>query len=157
MGFKSFYVREKKKKQQSDEISGKPRNGTKVDFNKDGSIKSITTDKGKVINLKQKFGFYIGHVGDNRDFNRRASGAYIFRPKKQTPDFLSPSASPKPQIHSGPLLDEVQVSFGSFVSQSVRIYHDESGDVEFDWVVGPIPVNDQNGKVWFFGSTVDSA
>ena len=159
MGFKSFYARERaKKKEMSKEFAtiflGKAQHGPNVEFNRDGSIKSITTSKGKVFNLTQRFAYYIGH---KHQLDHRASGAYVFRPEKQIPEFFDLNHKQKPSVHSGAILDEIQVSYGPYVGQSVRIYHDGTGDVEFDWVVGPIPVEDQKAKVFLHAYSFNRA
>lgn len=46
----------------------------------------------------------------------------------------------------GPLLSEVHQVFSDWSSQIIRHYYDEPEVVEFEWLVGPIPVQDGNGK-----------
>ena len=88
--------------------------------------------------------YYRAHRGDNSEFAKRASGAYIFRPETDTPvSFGSPNET---VVTEGPVVDEVIRTFeDSWVTQVVRVYHQEDM-VEVDWLVGPIPVNDQVGK-----------
>jgi hypothetical protein len=40
---------------------------------------------------------------------------------------------------SGDVVDEIHQTFSSWVSQVVRIYKQEN-HVEFEWLVGPIPI-----------------
>jgi lysosomal alpha-mannosidase len=42
-------------------------------------------------------------------------------------------------IFSGDIVDEIHQTFSSWVSQVVRIYKQEN-HVEFEWLVGPIPI-----------------
>lgn len=87
--------------------------------------------------------YYKGHRGNNSEFEFRASGAYIFRPDGDTAISLG---SPTETTISGPVYDELIRSYpGSWVTQSVRLYHDVNW-LEVAWNVGPIPVNDGEGK-----------
>ena len=45
----------------------------------------------------------------------------------------------KENIFSGDVVDEIHQTFSSWISQVVRIYKQEN-HVEFEWLVGPIPV-----------------
>jgi lysosomal alpha-mannosidase len=42
-------------------------------------------------------------------------------------------------IFSGDIVDEIHQTFSSWISQVVRIYKQEN-HVEFEWLVGPIPI-----------------
>lgn len=56
------------------------------------------------------------------------------------------AAKPNPVMYKGPLVEEIHQDFeSSFVSQVVRVYKGDA-DVEFEWLVGPIPVGDRVGK-----------
>lgn len=44
---------------------------------------------------------------------------------------------------AGPLVQEVHQYYDSWVTQVIRIYRGQE-HVEFDWVVGPIPVKYSN-------------
>ena len=54
---------------------------------------------------------------------------------------------PRLSVLRGPLCDEVQQVFASWVTQTVRVCHD-TPDPWFDleWIVGPIPIDDGFGK-----------
>jgi lysosomal alpha-mannosidase len=45
----------------------------------------------------------------------------------------------KGNIFSGDIVDEIHQTFSSWISQVVRIYKQEN-HVEFEWLVGPIPI-----------------
>jgi len=45
----------------------------------------------------------------------------------------------KQNTFSGDIVDEIHQTFSSWVSQVVRIYKQEN-HVEFEWLVGPIPI-----------------
>ena len=108
-----------------------------------GNVRKIQTGK-QVVNLVQNFGFYESHVGNNMDFNSRASGAYIFRPVKQTPTPIPAKAAAK--MYKGPLVQEVHQDAAPFASQIVRLYAGSDTNIEFNFVVGPIPIKDGKGK-----------
>ena len=97
------------------------------------------------FNVAQEFMYYPAAQGDNYPAEERASGAYIFRPNATMPtSFPAPSS---PVVHDGPIVQEVQEEFNSWVTQIKRIYKDETAfDVEIEWLVGPIPVEDGLGK-----------
>jgi lysosomal alpha-mannosidase len=45
----------------------------------------------------------------------------------------------KENTFSGDIVDEIHQTFSSWISQVVRIYKQEN-HVEFEWLVGPIPI-----------------
>lgn len=92
---------------------------------------------GKTLNVRQELMHYYGANGDNLSFDKRASGAYIFRP---SPDFdgavpFGPGANVT--VFKGDILDEVHQEFSSWAKQVVRVYKN-APYIEFDWLVGPI-------------------
>ncbi len=150
MGFKSFYV-EKVAKWEAAQLSTVTRGRKRMIISNDlvaistdkaGRVKSIATG-GQVVELGVALGYYEGHKGHNKVFNDRASGAYIFRPTKQTPTILDFTKASKIQ---GPLVEEIHLSCsGGFASMVIRLY-EGSPDIEVEWLVGPIPVSDGVGK-----------
>lgn len=93
-----------------------------------GLVKSVL--RGNVeIPLQQNFYYYLGMAGDNSKFEKRASGAYIFRPNTTSPSGRR-SDQPSPitervfsyQVYEGTILDEpVVVSIHSIhYLQSIR-------------------------------------
>ncbi|KAG5331257.1 MA2B1 mannosidase, partial [Acromyrmex charruanus] len=95
------------------------------------------------MNVVQSFHYYIGAEGNNENFINRSSGAYIFRPKELSARNFAYSGSYK--IYKGPVVQELHHTINDWVSQVVRIYSEEQ-HIEFDWLVGPIPVKDKIGK-----------
>ncbi|CAL8126674.1 unnamed protein product [Orchesella dallaii] len=110
-----------------------------------GMLKSVI--KGSVeVPVQQNFYFYLGMAGDNSKFEKRASGAYIFRPN-------TTESQPSPitervfsyQVYKGSHVTEVHQVFTEWISQVIRLY-DKTDLVEFEWMIGPVPVEDNYGK-----------
>ncbi|XP_064458044.1 lysosomal alpha-mannosidase-like isoform X2 [Ornithodoros turicata] len=97
------------------------------------------------VNVKQSFYYYKGMAGDNENFDRRASGAYIFRPNGTEPIPVGQKVELDVSEASGSLVKEVRQTFSDWLTQVIRVYEDEDF-VEFDWVVGSIPIGDGIGK-----------
>lgn len=110
-------------------------------FSADGLLESITAD-GFTSDLSQTFIYYNGAAGNNEIFVNRSSGAYIFRPNG-TEHVVASKASL--ELVNGVHVVEVRQTFSSWVSQVIRLYR-EDNYVEFEWLIGPIPVEDNVGK-----------
>lgn len=121
------------------------------------------------MNFVQSFHYYEGAEGDNKVFANRSSGAYIFRPKNTSVTNFAYNGSYhiykgivvalflleicifaglhknihlhqyKPLSWLGPVVEELHQTINEWVSQVVRVYPGEE-HIEFDWLVGPIPV-----------------
>ncbi|KAJ6646687.1 Lysosomal alpha-mannosidase [Pseudolycoriella hygida] len=114
-----------------------------VTFDVNGLLSEISVD-GVSSKLSQNFLFYKGFAGNNREYKNRSSGAYIFRPKPdETVEIVGTDVSL--EVVRGVLVDEVHQIFNEWISQVVRIYKTEKY-VEFEWMVGPIPIDDDVGK-----------
>lgn len=109
---------------------------------KSAMLEQITVE-GKSHKLEQEFLFYKGASGTNYNYAQRSSGAYIFRPNG-TETTLSKNV--QISVVRGDIVDEVHQVFNEWISQIVRIYHDNTSAVEFEWMVGPIPIKDVVGK-----------
>lgn len=114
-----------------------------ISFDVNGLLSEITVD-GATSRLSQNFLFYKGAVGDNEKFENRSSGAYIFRPDPKAKETLITKEAKIEVVH-GEQVDEVHQVFSDWVSQVVRVYKTERF-VEFEWLVGPIPIGDNVGK-----------
>ena len=157
MGFKSFYVSKNPGFAQDQEILGDnlPASGrqTKTILGYDDTFKIVLNHKnGKISHviqnnqiqsLEQSFGYYEGHPGNNSQFEFRASGAYIFRPLTQTPKLFI--QRPNVTVYQGPISMEIHQEFTPYISQVSRVYKG-SQDIEFEWLVGEIPIGDDIGK-----------
>ena len=104
-----------------------------------------TPGSGFYDEINQDFGWYEGHAGHNLWPTDRASGAYIFRPTTQSPQYFNDSWG-YAEVFKGPIVQEVhQYSEPGWVNQVIRVYPTDP-DVEFEWLVGPIPISDGIGK-----------
>lgn len=110
---------------------------------KSGLLKMIQRVDGSNLTINQSFYWYRGMNGDNSAFEKRASGAYIFRPNGTLPISLGDNTTCA--FINGSLVQEIQQTFTPWLSQSIRLYKGFD-NVEFKWVVGPIPFEDKIGK-----------
>lgn len=113
-----------------------------VTFDIKGFLSEITID-GVKSSLIQKFVIYKGASGNNQGANR-SSGAYIFRPDPNKDEEIVGQEIGL-EVFRGDLVDEVHQVFNNWISQVVRIYKKEKL-VEFEWLVGPIPIDDSVGR-----------
>lgn len=114
-----------------------------ISFDVNGLLSEITVD-GETSKLSQNFVFYKGAVGDNENFENRSSGAYIFRPDPKSKEKLITKEATI-EVVRGEQVDEVHQVFNEWISQVVRVYKTENF-VEFEWLVGPVPIDDNVGK-----------
>ncbi|XP_017876463.1 lysosomal alpha-mannosidase isoform X1 [Ceratina calcarata] len=156
LGYKSYSI--KKEPKVTDQIAVKENSiGNEfytVTVNKNGQI-SVEWKKEK-MNLVQSFHYYEGMEGNNEVAQNRSSGAYIFRPNGVSArNFQLPGSY---EIFKGPLVEEIHQYVAGWIHQVIRVYRGKEY-VEFDWLVGPIPVEDKIGKevVTRYSSNLDSA
>ena len=99
------------------------------------------------IDFTQQYYYYTGY-----DTGNRPSGAYVFRPNEVFPIPIGePTAS---KTFNGALFHEIHQTFfqqsdNKHVSQVIRIPRQNTTslyDVEIEWMVGPIPIEDNQGK-----------
>ena len=115
-----------------------------VMFDKNGKLNAIQLKNGKTVELKQNFLYYKSMAGNNTRPELRASGAYVFRPDGQTPlPFNQTNIESK--IISTSVATEVHQKINSFISQVIRV-NTKQDFIEFDFIVGPLPVDDKIGK-----------
>ncbi|KAH8389461.1 hypothetical protein KR200_005988, partial [Drosophila serrata] len=106
-----------------------------------GGLKTIEMN-GVRENIQQHFGVYKGFQGTNSEAKNRSSGAYIFRPDGDI-EILNDKVLLN--FYNGTRVKEVHQHWSDSISQVVRIYEDVNR-VEFEWLVGPIPIDDVAGK-----------
>ncbi|ONM26652.1 putative alpha-mannosidase [Zea mays] len=114
----------------------------KLQYNEAGKLSLYSDSKTMVqANFEQKYKYYIGQDGNGSD--PQASGAYIFRPNGTVP--ISTDGQVSLTVLRGPILDEVHQQINSWIFQITRLYK-EKDFLETEFIVGPIPVDDGNGK-----------
>eukprot|EP01018_Ginkgo_biloba_P031211 Gb_14161 [translate_table: standard] len=115
--------------------------------NSTGELKQIRDhEHGVDLPIQQSFCWYNASDGNTDERRYQASGAYVFRPNSSSCFPLGDSS--EQVIHSirqGDIVSEVHQQFSPWVSQVVRLYKNAE-DVEIDFLVGPIPVDDNLGK-----------
>ncbi|KAM6583976.1 hypothetical protein CsatB_010978 [Cannabis sativa] len=90
--------------------------------------------------VEQSFGYYSG---DDGSVDMQASGAYIFRPNLTYP--IRYEKKVPLTVFRGPILDEVHQRINSWIYQITRVFKRKE-HVEFEFAIGPIPINDGIGK-----------
>lgn len=101
--------------------------------NATGYLESIKI-KNETLEVHQELMYYSGSNGDGRP-----SGAYIFRPAKDTPEAISFGDTVEVKVYRGEIFDEVHQTFSNWTQQVIRVYK-EVEYIEFDWIVGPIDI-----------------
>ncbi|XP_049819511.1 lysosomal alpha-mannosidase-like isoform X2 [Aethina tumida] len=104
-----------------------------------GLLSSVTI-QGKTVEITQEFLYYESAESGIW------SGAYLFRPKvNTTAKSLSESVKIK-SVRSTDNVDEVVQVFNDYITQIIRVYKNvEHSYIEFDWLVGPLPIGEQAG------------
>ncbi|XP_023343097.1 lysosomal alpha-mannosidase, partial [Eurytemora carolleeae] len=115
----------------------------KVYLSENGNIENIKVED-QDINMKQSFEWYEPAVGDNSEYTRRASGAYIFRPNGTKTILVGDPTSAT--LLKGSLVQEIHQVYSPWLSQVIRVYKDSSS-LEFEWMVGPIPIEDGGKEI----------
>ncbi|KAH8419560.1 hypothetical protein KR222_006062 [Zaprionus bogoriensis] len=112
-----------------------------VFLNSTGRLRRIEMN-GVSDEVEQFFAIYKGARGDNGASERRSSGAYIFRPDGE---IIELEDKIELTVYDGDRVKEVHQNFNEWISQVVRIYEGVNR-VEFEWLIGPIPNNDDTGR-----------
>lgn len=107
--------------------------GIVIDGN-NGFIKQLQLTNGENIPFVQSFWYYQATGAYNGE---KPSGAYAFNPAHKNPYIVNTKASYK--IFRGSLVDEVHQVFADWCTQVIRL-HKNYNYVEFDWIIGPIPL-----------------
>jgi lysosomal alpha-mannosidase len=118
-------------------------------FDSSGNLNNIqnTNDPNVKVasGLKQHFCIYDSMPGNNTGENFKAvqaSGAYVFRPRFNTPKCLNVL---KFTVTRRAQFDEIHQVYNDWISQTIRLYKG-TRNAEFQWQVGPIDVSDGFGK-----------
>ncbi|GLJ52491.1 hypothetical protein SUGI_1116890 [Cryptomeria japonica] len=115
--------------------------------NSTGLLKQIRNYEDEVsIPMQQSFCWYNGSDGNTGEKRIQASGAYVFRPNSSSCFHLGNTSEQAIQsVMQGDIVTEIYQQFSPWVSQVVRLYKN-ADDVEIDFLVGPIPIDDNLGK-----------
>ncbi|XP_054161157.1 lysosomal alpha-mannosidase-like [Oppia nitens] len=118
--------------------------GFTLEINKtNGALHTITLANGQSYRLTQSFKWYKSRQYGTE---KHLSGSYDFCPDGEARDYQE-SQQTLISTTKGNGMDELNQQFGDYIHQTVRTYSD-SQFIEFDWTVGPIPVDggDSLGK-----------
>uniref|UniRef100_A0A6V7QUP3 Alpha-mannosidase n=1 Tax=Ananas comosus var. bracteatus TaxID=296719 RepID=A0A6V7QUP3_ANACO len=115
----------------------------KLQFDTDEGSQFHYFNSRKLVNtsIKQSYIYYSGNDGSGSD--PQASGAYIFRPDGTVP--ITPPREVPLTVLRGPILDEVHQQINPWINQVTRVYKKKE-HVEVEFIVGPVPVDDEIGK-----------
>ena len=106
-----------------------------------GLIKSVTD---KATNVSHAFVQDFAWYASYQNTSEQDSGAYIFRPAANGTNSLS-SSTKLVNLVNGDGVSEAWQQVTPWLSQVVRLRGGASG-IEFEWTVGPVPVDDGQGK-----------
>uniref|UniRef100_A0A1A9ZH71 Alpha-mannosidase n=1 Tax=Glossina pallidipes TaxID=7398 RepID=A0A1A9ZH71_GLOPL len=150
LGYRSYYIK-KTKERPLKPVPDSPNTSSmtsigneyiRLNFDTNGFLAAVTAE-GMTRIISQDFLYYEGAVGNNMEFRNRSSGAYIFRPKNDSMKIITTDLDIT--VYRGSLVEEVHQKFNDWISQVVRVYS-QKNYAEFEWLVGPIPVDDDIGK-----------
>jgi hypothetical protein len=113
-----------------------------LDFDSNGLTSQLTNLQTKEVTpFAQNFYWYHSFQQDGQ----QNSGAYIFRPADKNDAGTPVSTSATLQVVQGAITVEVQQTFAPWLTQVIRLVNG-SAEIQFEYTVGPIPVDDKQGK-----------
>ncbi|CAF4650839.1 unnamed protein product [Rotaria socialis] len=117
----------------------------RVEFNNQGYLKHIINleKNSKVSFTEQGFYWYASYSHVNSTPFSPASGAYIFRPL--FPEALPVSVARRINCTKTDTVQSALIIFNEWTSQEFNLYRNASA-IEIEWIVGPIPIDDNIGK-----------
>ncbi|CAB3234741.1 unnamed protein product [Arctia plantaginis] len=117
-----------------------------------GQINDVSFPDGSRLNFTINMYYYPGCKGRNTQPSDRASGAYIFRPNATNPTKLSMIKS---TVVNGDIVKEFRVNLHPSGYINTKIY-DNLNFIENEFIVGPIPIEDNIGKEYIikYGSDI---
>ena len=111
-------------------------------FDKNGNLIKIDNIETRIsIMISQELCIYDSMPGNNSEPEFQASGAYVFRPNGD-PTCLHVQ---KFKINQGKQFIEIHQTFNEWISQTIQLF-DDSQELLFSWIVGPIDVSNGIGK-----------
>jgi len=114
-------------------------------FSNNGSLKSILNKQSGIISqITQGFYWYHSYVAELGTESVQTSGAYIFRPKGETPNPIA-NAQSTFQYMNGTNYQEIRQFITPWLNNTFRLYNDADW-LESHFTIGPIPIEDKEGK-----------
>ncbi|CAF3582661.1 unnamed protein product [Rotaria sp. Silwood1] len=151
LGFNTYYFQAKSRKKKStirithNEACILQNQYLRAEFDDQGNLNTITNKDKEftVLFTAQGLYWYTSFPGNNSRPEFQASGAYFFRP-------LTPNTTPVSNTRNitCTYTNQVQkalIVYNDWASQEIKIYND-TRIVEIEWIVGPIPIDDNIGK-----------
>ena len=144
-----------KAEQKADSVAAELPTGVgrwRLNFDDIGLLASVLdTRTNTTITLQQEFLYYNSMQDNGQD-----SGAYIFRPREQYAFPVNSGSIAALSGGSDGFASYTWQQFAPWLKQTIRTYaaHDY---ITFDWTVGPIPVDDGQGKEVVMRLTTDVA
>ncbi|XP_015121133.1 lysosomal alpha-mannosidase [Diachasma alloeum] len=140
LGYQSYHITERAGENVADDITpeaevssiGRAHN---ISVHDNGNV--MIEWKNEDLRVIQSMNYYNGGK------KYYSSGAYLFRPQNSTLYSFSYNGSFK--FYKGALVEELHLTVNDYVSEVVRVY-DKDEKVEVEWMVGPIPVDDNVSK-----------
>eukprot|EP00455_Lapot_gusevi_P052426 TRINITY_DN7980_c0_g1_i4.p1 TRINITY_DN7980_c0_g1~~TRINITY_DN7980_c0_g1_i4.p1 ORF type:complete len:967 (+),score=440.03 TRINITY_DN7980_c0_g1_i4:73-2973(+) len=119
-----------------------------LSFNSDsGRLLSVQNKKdGTTMPFNQDWYYYKSSTGTFDD--GQASGAYIFRPASNDVVPVASGNVALGPVVTGTVYSEITQTFSDWISQTIRLYHNDADAsyIEIEYTVGPVPTNDGVGK-----------
>ncbi|CAF3610103.1 unnamed protein product [Rotaria sp. Silwood1] len=117
----------------------------RIEFDDQGNLNNITNrDKNIILPFSaQGLYWYTSFQGNNTRPEFQSSGAYYFRPLTSSPLPVSNTRN-----ITCTYTNQVQIAliiYNEWTSQEIRLY-DGVRNIEIEWIVGPIPIEDNIGK-----------
>ena len=125
----------------------------RINFGTDGLVATITDlTTGTTTPFVQNFFWYHSFQQDNQ----QNSGAYIFRPADKNDPGTPVATFATLNLVTGAVSQEAQQTFAPWLTQVIRLTNG-SAEVQFEYTVGPIPIDDGQGKEIISRYTTDIA
>ncbi|XP_045508879.1 lysosomal alpha-mannosidase-like [Colias croceus] len=115
-------------------------------------VSNISLSNGINTSLDIQYFYYVSDDPKKLGTDKRPPGVYIFRPMDLTPVPIIDVIDTK--VYKTDLVQEIHSKYSEYASFVLRLYQDNPV-VEVDWVIGPVPDDDELGKEVFIRYTTD--
>ncbi|CAF2951488.1 unnamed protein product [Rotaria sp. Silwood2] len=149
LGFNTYYFQVEKKKSTiritHNEACILQNQHLRIEFDDQGNLNNITNKNRNftVLFSAQGLYWYTSFPGNNSSPEFQASGAYFFRPLTSNPLPLSSSRNITCSYTNQ--VQKALIVYNNWASQEIKLY-DGARIAEIEWIVGPIPIEDNIGK-----------